>query len=245
MWTYLSDASGIKSQLDYILIRKKWRNSVKNTEPYSTFSSVGSDHRILVTEIKLSLRVEKKSQIKPKLDWSVLTKETELQKMFTIEVKNRFSKLQEIDSIRTSTEDYEHLLLSVKEASEKFIPNIKNNKKSNIAHNPLVVVAREAVNGAFKIYGKSPIKDNEINLQVAKEDLQKAYDTVIEEELNQKITSLNNAHANRRHKESWKIINEVSGRKSVGQEKSKEKVRKRGSKTGMSTLKDYLAILLL
>ena len=44
MWTYM-DPSGRKYQLDYILIRKKWRNSNTNVEAYSSFSSTGSDHR--------------------------------------------------------------------------------------------------------------------------------------------------------------------------------------------------------
>ena len=35
---------------------RKWRNSVKNAEAYSTFASVGSDHRIVSARIKLSLR---------------------------------------------------------------------------------------------------------------------------------------------------------------------------------------------
>ena len=36
-----------KSQIDYILINSKWKNSLKNWQAYSSFASVGSDHRIL------------------------------------------------------------------------------------------------------------------------------------------------------------------------------------------------------
>ena len=42
-WTFQDRATGTKRQLDYILIRRKWRNSVTNAEPYSTFNTVGSD----------------------------------------------------------------------------------------------------------------------------------------------------------------------------------------------------------
>ena len=59
LWTFLSDAVLTKTQLDYVLVRKKWRNSVKNTEPYNFFSSLGSDHRVVVSDIKLSLRTAK------------------------------------------------------------------------------------------------------------------------------------------------------------------------------------------
>ena len=53
LWTYISDMSGTKSQVDYIMINRKWINSVTNVEAYSTFSSIGSDHRILTARIKL------------------------------------------------------------------------------------------------------------------------------------------------------------------------------------------------
>ena len=55
MWTYM-DPSGRKYQLDYILSRKKWRNSNTYVEAYSSFSSTGSDHRIVSSTIRLSLR---------------------------------------------------------------------------------------------------------------------------------------------------------------------------------------------
>ena len=47
LWTYISDMTGKKSQVDYILVNRKWKNSVKNSEAYSSFSSLGSDHRIV------------------------------------------------------------------------------------------------------------------------------------------------------------------------------------------------------
>ena len=37
LWTFLSDATLTKSQIDYVLIRKKWKNSLKNTEAYNFF----------------------------------------------------------------------------------------------------------------------------------------------------------------------------------------------------------------
>ena len=47
LWTFLSDGTLTKGQIDYILIRKKWRNSLKNTEAYNFFNSLGSDHRVV------------------------------------------------------------------------------------------------------------------------------------------------------------------------------------------------------
>ena len=56
--------SGKKSQVDYILINTKWKNSALNCEAYNTFSTVGSDHRIVTAKLRLSLRQSKSSTIK-------------------------------------------------------------------------------------------------------------------------------------------------------------------------------------
>ena len=48
-----------KFQIDYILISRKWKNSMHNCEAYNSFSSIGSDHRLLTAKIKLSLRKAK------------------------------------------------------------------------------------------------------------------------------------------------------------------------------------------
>ena len=36
LWTFISDMSGSKTQVDYILINRKWKNSFKNCEAYNT-----------------------------------------------------------------------------------------------------------------------------------------------------------------------------------------------------------------
>ncbi|KAJ8397371.1 hypothetical protein AAFF_G00439200 [Aldrovandia affinis] len=60
-WIFQDRATGMLRQLDYILVMCKWRNSVTNTETYSTFNSVGSDHRVVSMRVRLSLRVPKPS----------------------------------------------------------------------------------------------------------------------------------------------------------------------------------------
>ncbi|XP_062905785.1 uncharacterized protein LOC134347320, partial [Mobula hypostoma] len=56
LWTYENRASTYRKQLNYILVRTKWRNCVINTEAYSTFNSVSSDHRVVSKQVRLSLR---------------------------------------------------------------------------------------------------------------------------------------------------------------------------------------------
>ena len=51
--------SGRKTQVDYIMVNRKWKNSVHNYQSYNTFSSLGSDHRVVTMKMKLSFRQSK------------------------------------------------------------------------------------------------------------------------------------------------------------------------------------------
>ena len=94
LWTF-EYPSGKRAQLDYILFCKKWRNSVKNSRSYSSFSSTGSDHRIVSSTIKLSLRSSKRSIPHPMktIDWKKVSRDKDLCKEFAITVHNRFQSL--------------------------------------------------------------------------------------------------------------------------------------------------------
>ena len=49
-------ANKSKTQIDYLFINRKWKNSAMNCKAYSTFKGVSSDHRIVTAKIRLSLR---------------------------------------------------------------------------------------------------------------------------------------------------------------------------------------------
>ena len=52
LWTY-TYPNNTKAQRDYILINKKWINSVLNCETYISFEGVSSDYRIVTGKIRL------------------------------------------------------------------------------------------------------------------------------------------------------------------------------------------------
>ena len=76
-------ASDSLRQLNYILVRRKWRNSVQNAEAYDTFITVGCDHNVVCAKIKLSLRTSKAVR-KTKYDWQQLSTDSELQRNYTV-----------------------------------------------------------------------------------------------------------------------------------------------------------------
>ena len=64
LWTY-TYANNTKAQIDYVLINKKWKNSALNSEAYSSFEGVFTDHRIVTAKIRLSLQKTPNEQRPP------------------------------------------------------------------------------------------------------------------------------------------------------------------------------------
>ena len=211
LWTFISDMSGSKTQVDYILVNRKWKNSVKNVEAYSAFSSIGSDHRVVTAKIKLSLRMSKSKARKKQYDWSILERK-ELQELYTISVQNRFAVLaEEGDDV---TNSYGKFVQANQEATEKLIPEKKKKKKNELAENPRVRSARQELQNVSVEYQLNPSAENQIKLQGRKDLLAEAYNNIREEEISEMITQVENADAERKHGESWRIINLITGRKS-------------------------------
>ncbi|XP_029288535.1 craniofacial development protein 2-like [Cottoperca gobio] len=92
--TFQDQATVMPCQLDYILVRRRWRNSILNAEPYSTFNSVGSDHQVVSMRVRPSLRVPKPS-LKTRYDWKAFSASPGLQTRYAVEVRNCFQLLGE------------------------------------------------------------------------------------------------------------------------------------------------------
>ena len=210
LWTYISPG-GNKYQLDYILVRKKWRNSIKNAEAYNTFASVGSDHRMVSARIRLSLRKSKTMPRKKQYDWSLLRHDAKLQERYAIEVRNRFLPLQ--DQNETATEKYDRFIKATQEATEEVIPTKEKGKRAKFSSDPRVVTARENIKGAYNKYEQATSDECRIKYKEAKKDLEEVYNTVMEEDLTTKLNDVESAHINSKHGKSWRLINDITGRK--------------------------------
>jgi len=72
LWTH-RPPKGNLSQIDFVMYRKRWRNSISNVQAYSSSNPVSSDHRIVSENfIKLSLR-RPKLPVTEKLYWAPLS----------------------------------------------------------------------------------------------------------------------------------------------------------------------------
>ena len=94
LWTY-TYANNSKAQIDYVFINKKWKNSAMNSEAYSSFEGVFSDHRIDTAKLRLSLRKNATQTATTKhYDWA-LVNNRDIRDKYVLELRNRFETLQE------------------------------------------------------------------------------------------------------------------------------------------------------
>ena len=136
-----------KQQIDYILVRRKWRNSVHNAQAYNSFASIGSDHRVVSARIRLSLRAPAKKAIrKTKYIWKALEGNAELQERYAVKVRNKFQLLDQ----EPATEMYERLSTAIREAAEETLEAVpKRKKKQLFSENERIRLARQEVEGAY------------------------------------------------------------------------------------------------
>ena len=210
-----------KAQIDYIITRKKWHNSIMNAEAYNTFSNVGSDHRVVTTRIRLSLRAPKVAKEKViRYNWRELESCPQLQTKYAVKIKNRFEALEcDSDNI---TEKYDHFVEANKRAAETCLNPLPRTRKTNRSSDVRIQKAREEVETAYRDHVKICNETSKEVYEGKKQKLYSTYQQVEEEELDEQIKQVEGAHASQQHNKSWKLINTISGRKTAQASKIKE-----------------------
>ena len=138
-WAYISGRSGVKSQVDYILIERKWKSPVNNCETFITFSSIRSDHCIVISNMKLSLKIITEPPENNIYDLSSL-QSSELQHIYNGAVKKKQKQLRKEG--KTVTETYINFIIDSKKPSSCLLPKKKLFKRKRIASDMRIVNAR-------------------------------------------------------------------------------------------------------
>ena len=220
LWTF-THPNGAKAQLDYLLINKKWINSVINCEAYNTFQGVYSDHRIVSLKIRLSLRANKKQALNRTLyDWSTLS-DPNICNHYSIVVKNRFSALQADDENPTANSTYENFVTTHHEAAAECIPVKPKIKRRVPWESKQVIAKRESLKKASNVKRTKPTKTNITKFKKAQKDLVDTYESEQRMYILNQIDKIKNATENRQSSIAWKIVNEVTGRKTYSNSKLK------------------------
>ena len=159
LWTF-EYPNGERAQIDYVLVRKKWQNSIKECRPYSSFSSVGSDHRIVTADVKLSLRVSKKSPPNPmkSIDWKKVSSDKNISSQYAVNVFNRFQELSSSLHLESDNIDsiYNNLIVANEEVALSTLPKKLKSRKNPISADVLVSSARENLRKTASLYHSNP-----------------------------------------------------------------------------------------
>ena len=164
-------SKGDRAQLDYILFRKKWRNNVKDSRAYSTFSSVGSNHRVVSAILKLSLRVSKKAVSHPmkRIDWKEVSSNNQTSKDFAIQVFNKFQSLSATNGDTENVEDvYSNLIKATEEVALATLPKKKRRSESKPSVSKRVVDARIKLKSISSAHHEAPSPCRGVDLSTTK-----------------------------------------------------------------------------
>lgn len=88
---------GFLSQLDYILVRRKWKKSIKNCWAYTSFTSMISNHKMVSAKLQLSSTQSKPPVKDPmkQINWRTVSSDNKQNEAFTIRVHNRYTALND------------------------------------------------------------------------------------------------------------------------------------------------------
>ena len=173
-WTHTYVNNNNKAQIDYVFINKKWKNSAKNCEAYSSFEGVSSDQRIVTAKIRLSLRKNATRTATTKhYDWALLNNR-DIRDKYVLELRNRFETLQKTEK-RTPNDEYQNFVNAHLEAAANCIPT-KPRTKYRVPRETLAVREKRAhVKTASKSYRKNPTNTNARKLKKAQNELASTY----------------------------------------------------------------------
>ncbi|XP_063587867.1 uncharacterized protein LOC134765253 [Penaeus indicus] len=204
--------NGIKAQLDYILINKKWINSAHNCEAYSSFEGVSSDHRIVSCKIQLSLRANKRKTSKiPRCDWTQFMCNTNIQDKYTVTVRNRFQILQTDNNNNDPNETYMNFVKAHKQAAQECIP-LKPKRQQKIPwENEEVQHKRKTLKQAAHTKSNCPTQGNIKIYRNNRKDLEETYRIEQQKYIQNQIDTITTAAKNQQSSLAWQTVNEISG----------------------------------
>ena len=138
LYTWKSPGDVTRNQIDYIMIRQRFRNSIRQCRTYPG-ADVESDHNPVVAKMNFKLKKIETSKTPNKVDVTKLLN-PEIQNQYSIKVQNRFSILFEEISVGQNQnvtqgssrpdQEWQCLKQSVQEANET-LPKVEKRKKQS------------------------------------------------------------------------------------------------------------------
>ncbi len=118
LYTWKSPGDGVRNQIDYITINRRFRNSVMQVKGFPG-ADCGSDHIPIVSTIRVKLRQLKRKTNQSKLQVELLRTDQEYKMQYHKQVCKRLSGIDEKDEIG---DRYAHFTTALTEAAKDVLP---------------------------------------------------------------------------------------------------------------------------
>ena len=131
LYTWKSPGDRHRNQIDYIMIAKRYRNSIKNVKTYpGADMGIGCDHNLLIAKINIKMKVIKKKKLQQQLDYNML-KQREIQERYAVEVSNIYNTLnnEEVEQNENIEEEVERKFNMLKESIHTASKNVLEKRK--------------------------------------------------------------------------------------------------------------------
>ena len=194
LWTHRSPA-GALSQIDFVLFRKRWRNSIKECRAYSSSNPVGSDHRMVTATVKLSVRRPALPK-KKHLYWKALSLDKDLATKVGSTISERFNSLSPSEQV------YSTFVAVATDVGTKLLPKRPPRPTETVDIVP-VVTARKAT-----------LRASTQKIQPTQKNLRKTYDCYEDKRINTILRSFETPAADSVIKNAWDLVKTLSGKKS-------------------------------
>ena len=179
-----------------------------NSEAYSSFASIVSDHRIVTVKVRLSLRANSKSPPKKiKYNWNKLASDPDLQERYSVEVKNRFSALCETMNNEDLSARYGCLTQANKETAAKLLPRVERKRQKALCYDVNVEKARYHLKEAYEKHVTENTNDSSLEFEIRKRNLDDAYEAANRQYLDKKLNEFEEADRHHQHKMAWDLVN--------------------------------------
>ena len=136
LYTWKSPGDVHRNQIDFITIKKRYRNTVKNAMTYPG-ADMNSDHNPVVVKLKFRLKNTSARLLrKPKFQLELL-KDTEIKSRYSAYVSNRYQELmqeetEQCESVKEEIDkEWKCLKLSMEEAMKEVVPRTERQRKQD------------------------------------------------------------------------------------------------------------------
>ncbi|XP_065570288.1 uncharacterized protein LOC136033466 [Artemia franciscana] len=145
--TWHSNDGVTKAQIDFNLVRQRWRSSVqysRSSNSADTGSQSGSDHRLVAAKILLRLATRKKN--KPKVSFDIVKlQDKEVRQALNLELINRFDALSSDENI-TPDKRWETFKTVMTETADEILGRAKIKRQHWITARTLSIVGERRQN---------------------------------------------------------------------------------------------------